>query len=270
MTEDFVSMANAMTVEKLQSLPSDFHRHVVLAYCHTPFRQSLPGIVPLDSMNINKRSVKLKLGDIGVMALANREIKAGETVYSFCGPMTDKANIFTVAVDHDRHMIPTGGGIEFLAHSCQPTVKLVIEKHEDAKPSAPSPPFDAAASLPDLMENMEVPEWWHHPQGEDVDAEGDQPPFKFQNEYTMHVVAVRDISVGEVLCFNYLTSEYIMDQKFDCLCGKISSEKENPENLPQCFGRIQGFKFLAPELKDALRPFCTDVVIEAEAADARN
>lgn len=63
---------------------------------------------------------------------------------------------------------------------------------------------------------------------------------------TMNFVSLRDIKIGEELCFNYLTTEYDMLRDyldFDCKCGSQS-----------CVGRIRGFKFLSPQQQLALKP----------------
>ena len=264
---DIASFANDITVEKWQALPSDYHRHLVTAYCTNEFRQSLPAQVPVNALNVNKESVLLKLGDIGVMALANRDFEDGEEVFSLCGPLLSKPNIFSVQVDHDLHMVPSGGGAEFLAHSCQPSVKLVVEKHDAQPNDAAKAPFDASASLPDLLESRKFPEWFNQPDGAGhVGYEKDETPYKFQEEYTMHVVALHKIKKGDVLCFNYLTTEYAMDQCFECMCYKISQPREENSGLPICFGKIHGYKHLSPELKEALKPLCTSIVLESESA----
>lgn len=264
---DIASFANDITIDKWLALPSDYHRHIVTAYCTNKFRQSLPGKVPVNTININKKSVLLKLGDIGVMALANRDFAEGEEVFSLCGPLLSKPNIFSVQVDHELHMVPSGGGAEFLAHSCQPSVKLVVEKHNVQPDTTAMMPFDASASLADLIENRKFPEWFTQTDGAGYSShDKDEIPYKFQEEYTMHVVALHDIKKGDVLCFNYLTTEYAMDQYFDCMCAKISQPREENSALPLCFGKIHGYKYLSPELKELLKPLCTSIVLESEAA----
>jgi hypothetical protein len=57
------------------------------------------------------------------------------------------------------------------------------------------------------------------------------------------IEAGKDIAEGEELLFNYCTTEYAMDEAFDCLCGS-----------PACYGKVQGFKFLTRERKIALLP----------------
>jgi len=53
----------------------------------------------------------------------------------------------------------------------------------------------------------------------------------------MHVVALRQIQAGDELCFFYPSSEWCMDQPFQCWCG-----------AKQCIGWVAGAKFLAPSL----------------------
>ncbi|KEG07832.1 hypothetical protein DQ04_08701000 [Trypanosoma grayi] len=46
-------------------------------------------------------------------------------------------------------------------------------------------------------------------------------------------IALRDIKKGELVSFNYLTTEWDMQSPFTCLCG-----------APHCYGEIRGFKHL--------------------------
>ncbi|KAF9428593.1 hypothetical protein BGZ94_001804 [Podila epigama] len=55
----------------------------------------------------------------------------------------------------------------------------------------------------------------------------------------MQLIAVMDIHKGDPLTFFYPSSEWEMDQAFDCKCG-----------APQCVGKIQGAKFLSNEIMD--------------------
>lgn len=54
-----------------------------------------------------------------------------------------------------------------------------------------------------------------------------------ENTPEVAFVATRDIREGEHLSFDYSTSEWDMDEKFDCRCGS-----------PQCRGHIGGAKYL--------------------------
>ncbi len=60
--------------------------------------------------------------------------------------------------------------------------------------------------------------------------------------------ALRDISAGEDLTFNYCTTEYEIAQAFDCNCGS-----------PDCVGRVTGFKDLdatqVERILDLLSPY---------------
>lgn len=55
---------------------------------------------------------------------------------------------------------------------------------------------------------------------------------------SFRVVALRDINEGEVISFHYLSTEYAMNEPFDCCCGS-----------PKCFGRVQGAKFVEDTAK---------------------
>ena len=59
--------------------------------------------------------------------------------------------------------------------------------------------------------------------------------------------ALRDIAAGEEITFNYLTTEWEMAVPFNCICGS-----------PNCFGFIQGSKFLTAAEADRLALVCGD------------
>jgi SET domain-containing protein len=60
------------------------------------------------------------------------------------------------------------------------------------------------------------------------------------------VRALRDISEGEEITFNYLTTEYDMHAGFRCKCGS-----------PLCYESIRGFRHLDREQQHALEPHLT-------------
>lgn len=64
-------------------------------------------------------------------------------------------------------------------------------------------------------------------------------------------VAVRDISKGEEVTFNYLATEYDMTNKFECTCGS-----------PNCYHHIRGFKHLTREQQEELRPLLLPYLAE--------
>jgi len=57
------------------------------------------------------------------------------------------------------------------------------------------------------------------------------------------VIAVRSLSLGSEVTFDYNTTELEMAEPFDCRCGS-----------PLCLGRIRGFQHLAPAEKLRLLP----------------
>jgi hypothetical protein len=70
-----------------------------------------------------------------------------------------------------------------------------------------------------------------------------------------HCVALRAIHEGELISFNYLTTEYEMNSPFDCLCGS-----------PKCFGHINGFKNVAVDRRADLLAHITAPVAHLDAA----
>ncbi len=61
------------------------------------------------------------------------------------------------------------------------------------------------------------------------------------NDLTLR--AFRDIKKGEEITFNYLTTEWDMNEKFECLCRSKN-----------CFKQIRGFRYLNPQQKKSLEP----------------
>jgi hypothetical protein len=56
---------------------------------------------------------------------------------------------------------------------------------------------------------------------------------------TNNFIALRDIESGELLTYNYLSTEYEMNTPFKCLCGEV-----------KCFNQIKGFKYLNSDEKE--------------------
>ena len=65
------------------------------------------------------------------------------------------------------------------------------------------------------------------------------------------VWTLRDIKKGEVLAFNYLTTEFCMSEPFECGCGSDT-----------CYRRIAGFQMLSVAQKKELAPLITEAVLE--------
>lgn len=71
-----------------------------------------------------------------------------------------------------------------------------------------------------------------------------------ENTPEVAFVATRDIREGEHLSFDYSTSEWDMDEKFDCRCGS-----------PNCRGHIGGAKYLADADVAASMPLFTPPIL---------
>jgi SET domain len=61
------------------------------------------------------------------------------------------------------------------------------------------------------------------------------------DETRWEFVARRDIARGELITFNYLTTEWELLQPFDCLCRESD-----------CLGRISGYRFLTARQRNEL------------------
>jgi SET domain-containing protein len=66
---------------------------------------------------------------------------------------------------------------------------------------------------------------------------------------TFDFVTIHGIAEGEMVTFNYATTEWEMNSPFVCLCGSSS-----------CAGTMQGFKYLTPADQQRLWPIASDVV----------
>jgi hypothetical protein len=61
----------------------------------------------------------------------------------------------------------------------------------------------------------------------------------------VYLAAIKDISPGDELTFDYNTTEFEMGKHaFKCLCGS-----------PNCVGEIKGYKFLTDEEKEKRKPY---------------
>lgn len=56
--------------------------------------------------------------------------------------------------------------------------------------------------------------------------------------------ALRDIEKGEEIRYNYMTTEYVLHEKFICDCGSR-----------QCYKNVKGFKYLSRDQKLKLKPY---------------
>jgi hypothetical protein len=59
----------------------------------------------------------------------------------------------------------------------------------------------------------------------------------------LEVFALRPIAAGELITFDYNTSEWDMHEPFACLCGS-----------PRCLGEIRGFRYLTQEQRERIEP----------------
>ncbi|KAG3153277.1 hypothetical protein PI124_g143 [Phytophthora idaei] len=71
-----------------------------------------------------------------------------------------------------------------------------------------------------------------------------------ENEAKVSFIAIKPIKEGEHLTFDYSTSEWDMDEKFDCRCGASN-----------CSGHIGGAKHLNDDEVNARLPYFTSSVL---------
>ena len=79
------------------------------------------------------------------------------------------------------------------------------------------------------------------------------------NDRDFHCVAIKPIAAGDIIAFNYLTTEYIMNTPFHCVCGS-----------DRCFGYIAGFGKLPLESRQVLRSQVTTAVASLEAREVES
>jgi len=65
----------------------------------------------------------------------------------------------------------------------------------------------------------------------------------------LEVVAIAPIAPGELITFNYLTTEWELAEPFDCRCG-----------APACHGQIAGFRHLDAERRRQLAPLLSPLL----------
>lgn len=61
------------------------------------------------------------------------------------------------------------------------------------------------------------------------------------NTNTWNILAKKNINFGDELTFNYLQTEFIVSESFQCSCKSSN-----------CYGYIQGYKFLTKEQKNLI------------------
>jgi hypothetical protein len=89
----------------------------------------------------------------------------------------------------------------------------------------------------------------HHALEEDTLANHSCNPNGYINFNDLTFRALHDIKEGEEITFNYLTTEWDMNEKFECLCKSKN-----------CFKYIRGFKYLTPQQKKSLEPFISPLL----------
>ena len=76
---------------------------------------------------------------------------------------------------------------------------------------------------------------------------------------SLSFVALRPINVGEAITFHYCTSEWDMEEKFECRCGAAS-----------CLGIIRGAKYLCTEDIEAFLPHLSPFLLHKVSALSSN
>ncbi|KAF8269862.1 hypothetical protein EI94DRAFT_1724466 [Lactarius quietus] len=75
-----------------------------------------------------------------------------------------------------------------------------------------------------------------------------------------HIYALKQIAIGETLTFFYPSTEWLMDQPFDCTCG-----------APLCLRRIEGAAILPREdllARGGISPWISDAIQQRDNASS--
>jgi len=233
--------------------------------------------ISLANFNKYPDKVALRRGPMGISPVAAVDLAENEEIYTLRGPILPYATVFTIQVTKELHMNPYGGS-EFLAHSCRPNTKVVIEKLK-GEPECEIPEQKKEESS--AQEGGE--------KNENGTPRNETKDFMVAHPYVLRVITIAAIPAGEVLSFNYLTTEYAMDEPFECVCaaqdmttgaviGSVPPDMTPPRKRKGsqtragslspsisparlfCFGKISGFKDLNSMEREELAPYCTEVV----------
>lgn len=137
-------------------------------------------------------------GKMGYVSFAVATIRAGSRFLPAKGLRIPFPTAYTVMLNEGNHLL-FGGGMQYLAHSCEPNVRLCV----------------------DDVNNV------------------------------LECEALRDIEAGEIVAYNYNTTEWDIAAPFDCLCKKSG-----------CLLTIRGFKHLTFAQRIAIQPFISPAVRE--------
>jgi len=77
-----------------------------------------------------------------------------------------------------------------------------------------------------------------------------------------HIAALKRIAVGDPVTFFYPSTEWLMDQPFDCTCGALS-----------CLRRIEGAAVLSKEelfTRGTINPWISDAIRERDFAEPQS
>lgn len=201
----------------------------------------------------------------GKCVVAGEPIAKGTRIYNFRGEIFDQPTMHTIQLDDTRHINCTIGGPEFTSHSCDPTgywesdgdeqLVLIALRDIGEGEQISMLAFFAAVSLT---------KWLYFPYA---------LCFLFRLLSCFITCSLRSscfssllLSLPLVQCvlvfvflscvcwlfclaFNYLTTEWDMSCKFTCLCGS-----------KQCFGEINGYKYLDDEHRLCIDPYLSPYI----------
>lgn len=148
---------------------------------------------------------------------ATRDVEPGAVLSSLpTGELKSTPDRYTIQVGAEAHLVHERGAWSmYLNHHCDPNVVLRFSGEKVASN--------------DRGQRVRVP-------------------------VSVHLVAARDIQLGEELTFNYLSSEWDMAEAFTCSCQS-----------PLCFKSIAGFSKLDANQKERLASVATPFIASGAA-----
>lgn len=185
----------------------------------------------LQSLNLKKIGVEVRLrADNQFGVFSTTRLPTGFVIHSVRPTFLFRsASRYTIQVGESEHLgTPFLGFAQFLNHSC--ASNLAVRVMEPADPAALARAIERSNSDPSESGVLHFG---------DSSASGGSAA----GAPLLHITTAQEVPADTELTFNYLTTEWEMNERFTCSCG-----------APTCFGRIEGFAYLSPDKQRELLP----------------
>lgn len=164
---------------------------------------------------------------VAAAAAVLQAVAPGQVVLRAEGHLVDTPNVYTIQVGKAEHAEVTGP-MRYLAHSCDANCRITY----------------AALPVPDAH---------------DHESSSSSSSSSRDRTVVIKLVALRPVSPGELLTFDYCSTEWVMAAPFACACAS-----------PHCRGEIRGYKDLldssapaAARLAGQLTPYIAQEALHA-------